>query len=178
MTTAADITSEDIAQQVVYNTAIDCGLTDTQARIIVGQATTESAHFASKVFNDDNNAFGMKYPSKRPTTYIAGKSNITMTSEGTTPYAHYDSLEDSVKDVILGLLPYDGIDWSTITTPDQYTAFLVSKGYYPASEQTSYTNDIVSIMQDIETTVKNNPVATGLITVALLIVGAFFIFSK
>lgn len=120
--------------QKVYTTARACGLNDTQAKIILSQAIHESAMFTSAVFKDDNNCFGIKMPSIRPKTYIAGASKRVRTSEGVTPYAHYNSVEDSVRDLILGWHKFNKTDWSTINTPAQYSSYLKSKGYYGAPE--------------------------------------------
>lgn len=125
-------------QQVVYDTARKCGLNDVQAKIIVSQATHESGNFSSNVFKTDNNAFGLKMPSKRPRTYIARASNIVMRAEGSTPYAHYSSLQQCITDLIKGWHVYNKTDWSKLQTPEQYAAYLKSKSYYGDSQE-NYT---------------------------------------
>lgn len=117
-------------QSRVYNTARNCGLNDVQAKIITAQASHESGNFKSNVFKTDNNIFGMKVPNVRPKTYIASASAIVRNSEGSTPYAHYSSMEDSVKDLLLGWHKYNRTDWTAIQTPEQYATYLKSKGYY------------------------------------------------
>lgn len=126
-------------QQLVFDTAKACGLNDEQARLIVAQAQHESADFTSHVFNTDNNLFGMKVPSVRSKKYIAGPSKIIRASEGATPYAHYDSVSNSVKDLILSWHAYNKTDWTKIHTAEQYAAYLKSKGYYGDSEENYYT---------------------------------------
>lgn len=125
--------------QTVFNAAKAAGLTDAQAKIIVAQAQHESANFTSNVFKTDNNLFGMKMPSKRPRTYIERPSKIIMQSEGSTPYAHYVSITDSVNDLVKGWHSYNKTNWSLLTTPALYSAYLKSKGYY-GDAQAVYTN--------------------------------------
>jgi len=117
-------------QQRIYNTAIKCGVNDVQAKIIAAQATHESGNFKSNVFLTDNNAFGMKMPSRRSKKYIARPSKIVMRSEGATPYAHYNSVEDGIKDLILSWHAYNKTDWNKIKTPEDYAIYLKSKNYY------------------------------------------------
>lgn len=154
-------------QQQVYNAAMACGATgfgDIQGKIIMGQATLESEHFESNVFNTDNNCFGMKYPKKRPVTYIDGKSTIVMKSEGATPYAHYNTIERGIQDLILGYHVYHNTDWTKIDTPAKYAAYLVTKSYYPSDLEATYAKDIASIINDakgIVKWIKKNPV-TGI----------------
>lgn len=126
------ITAEDkqAYQKTVFFTAKQAGLNDVQAKIIVAQATLESGNFKSNVFEQDNNLFGMKLPSVRPKTYIAGASKIVMKSEGATPYASFSTVADSVRDLILGYHKYKGTDWSKIQTPVDYSTYLKSKNYY------------------------------------------------
>jgi uncharacterized FlgJ-related protein len=120
-------------EQIIFNAAVDKGVPKEIAVMIVEQAKVESANFTSHVFQTDNNAFGMKMPKVRKTTYIAGPSTIVMTAEGSTPYAHYNSLEDSAKDLV-SWLEFQGIDFSKIKNDEDYTAFLNSKGYYGISQ--------------------------------------------
>jgi len=117
-------------QQIIYNTAIKCGLNDLQAKIIAAQATHESGNFKSNVFKTDNNAFGMKMPTRRSKRFIARPSTIVMRSEGATPYAHYSSVENSIKDLILSWHAYNKTDWNKIKTVEDYANYLKSKSYY------------------------------------------------
>lgn len=132
----------DVIKQIIYNTCIERGLPPTAAMIIVGQAKNESGNFSSNVFKTDNNLFGMKMPSKRPHPYIARPSTIVMKSEGSTPYAHYNSIADSVNDLI-DWHKYNRTDWSKMTTPEAYVNWIKSKGYYQGS-----TADYIKIISD------------------------------
>ena len=57
-------------------------------KIVWAQAILESGHFKSKVFNNNNNLFGMMVPRKRKTVALPGSSL----------YAKYDSWQSSVYD--------------------------------------------------------------------------------
>ncbi len=134
--------------QRIVAAVMPLGVPELQARFIATQAALESNKFASHVFLTSNNAFGMKMPSVRKDPYIAGPSSITMTSEGSTPYAAYNSVEDSAKSMV-NWLQYHHVDWSTIKTPAQYDAFLVQFGYHGAS-QSSYTAALIKIYDQVK----------------------------
>lgn len=119
----------NIYETAVYNTAVSNEVPATVALLIVAQAKHESANFSSKVFKQNNNAFGYKY---------VGQSNATQgtaapSSEGDY-YAKYDSIEGSALEVVnwwkrrikQGVINY----WSDISTPDSYAAALKKAGYY------------------------------------------------
>lgn len=135
-------------QKIVYDTAINCGLKDVQAKLIVGQATLESGRFKSNVFLKTNNAFGMKVPNKRPKTYIKGASGIVMKSEGSTPYAEYESLQQSVTDLIKGWHIFNKTNWEKITTANEYANYLKSKGYYGSDIQ-GYISNIANTVKTL-----------------------------
>lgn len=160
-------------QQVVYNTAIDCGLNDTQAKIIISQAQHESGNFSSHVFKTDNNLFGLKMPVKRPKTYIERPSVIVMKNEGSAPYAHYTTIQDSVKDLIKGWHVFNKTDWNKITTPEQYAAYLKSRGYY-GDNQSTYTKRLKGYFNNLSFFKYTVPVVGTL----FLIVIIFFIINN
>jgi flagellum-specific peptidoglycan hydrolase FlgJ len=56
--------------------------------IVFAQALIESGHFSSKVFINNKNLFGMRFPRKRETTAIHEENG----------YAYYESWVESVKD--------------------------------------------------------------------------------
>lgn len=122
-------------EQIIFDATTSQGVPKEVAELMVEQAKVESANFTSHVFVTDNNAYGMKMPSIRKSPYIAGPSTIVMTAEGTQPYAHYNSLEDSAKDLV-NWLKYQGIEFDKVKDRDSYTKFLDSKGYYGISQDT------------------------------------------
>lgn len=158
-------------QQLVFNTAVECGLSELHAKIITAQATYESGHFASNVFKTDNNLFGMKMPARRSKRYISRASKITMISEGSTPYAHFDSIQNSVKDLILGYHCYNSTNWSQINSPVQYATYLKSKGYFGGS--------LSNYATFLDQTVKKFTWLkfTGLALIAQLIIGAVVVLA-
>jgi len=166
-------------EQIVYTAAREMDVPDHGAVLVVQQAIHESADFSSHVFQTDNNAFGMKVPAVRKSPYIAGPSTIVMVSEGKQPYAHYDSLSDSAKDLV-HWLTYKGIDWTKITNETEYAAFLKKSGYYGDS-QDNYTDALLRHYTEaknaIGKAIRENQgvtIATGLTLFAML---GFYIYK-
>ena len=60
--------------------------------VVFAQAVLETGHFTSKLFQQGNNLFGMKVPSKRETLSIGKRKG---------GYAIFDSWESSVNDYLL-----------------------------------------------------------------------------
>jgi flagellum-specific peptidoglycan hydrolase FlgJ len=56
--------------------------------IVLAQAKLESGNFTSNLFQQNNNMFGMKMPSRRPTTAVGKKSS----------YAYYNTWICSIED--------------------------------------------------------------------------------
>src|SRR4030043_1376341 len=65
-------------------------LSDTARQIITAHAMHESGVFSSRVFLEDNNAFGMKQPEKRTTTSIA---------QDEKGFAVFDTVGSSIDDL-------------------------------------------------------------------------------
>ncbi len=59
--------------------------------VIYAQILLETGHFKSKLYSENNNLFGMKFPKQRETTAIQEKNG----------YAYYSSLESCLKDRLL-----------------------------------------------------------------------------
>lgn len=156
-------------QQIVYNAARAAGLNDVQAKIITAQAQHESGNFKSNVFKTDNNLFGMKMPSKRSKQFIERPSKIVMRAEGATPYAHYSSIQNSVKDLILGWHAYNKTNWDKIKTPADYATYLKAKGYYGAPYN-EYLRALTIFLSKLDWVKVTAVSTTGLAIVALLIV--------
>ncbi|MBN8863277.1 MAG: glucosaminidase domain-containing protein [Sphingobacteriales bacterium] len=121
----------------VLSTAASAKIPFYAQKLLAAQAMHESANFSSNVYQKNKNAFGMKMPSVRKSPYIQGPGTAAPASEGTTPYASYASLEDSVKDV-LHLYAYNGINWSAIKSPADFAMWLKQKSYY-GGDQSVYT---------------------------------------
>ena len=166
--------TEQQYQQVVFNTAKNCGLSDSNAKIITAQATLESGHFKSAVFLSDNNPFGMKVPSRRPKTYIDGSSSHVMRSEGATPYAHYDSLGRAVQDLILGYHVNFKTDWNRIESAADYAAKMKKNGYY-GGEQSTYESNLTFFTDGFNWLKKTGALPIGLILLAGIL---FFMYKN
>lgn len=125
------------------------GYSTTVAKIIAAQAMHESAKFSSNLFLKNANAFGMKVPSVRKSPYILSAGISAPASEGSTPYANYRSLEDSVKDLI-HWHSYVKSGLAGIITASQYAAVLKAKGFY-GDTSTNYTTALNRHLSTITT---------------------------
>lgn len=104
--------------------------------IVFAQAKLESGNFKSKVFKQNNNLFGMRQATSRPTT----------SSEVEGGYAYYANWKESVIDYAL----YQSKYLSDLTR-SQYLAYL-GKNY---AEDSSYTAGILKVISN-KTTIKSN----------------------
>jgi hypothetical protein len=120
MSVAANLTP-DQSQQVIYNAARNNGLPDAISKIITAQSGHETGGWDSNVYLTDNNAFGYGY-------------------DGAGNYYAYNSVEDSVQDVV-GWLSRHVPNFQTITDPDVYAQSLKNSGYYGDTE-TNYAAGI------------------------------------
>jgi uncharacterized FlgJ-related protein len=117
------LSPEERVIQVLY----DSGFSTRMVKIILAQASLESGGFKSKLSRTHNNVFGMRHPSKRPTTSLGGLAR----AEGRNGYASYASIEDSVRDYILYYRFINAPD----TTTKEYVTFLKQKRYYESDEK-------------------------------------------
>lgn len=91
-------------------------------RYVLAQAKHETGNFKSRVYNQNNNAFGMKNPEKRTTTSLGGDNNN---------YAQYASVGDSLQDLFLW---FDMVDFPThVVNEDEYAFLLKSSAYFQDS---------------------------------------------
>ena len=92
------------------------------ARIITSHAMHESGVFSSRVFIEDNNAFGMHFPEKRETTAIAKDDK---------GFAVYENLDDSIEDLLIWFKSHDiPVEFKT---PASYAAKIREYDYYTDS---------------------------------------------
>lgn len=82
-------TTDTVTHLGVYNEILEQGLEFPD--IVFAQAVLESGNFNSRIAKKNNNLFGMRQPTKRPTT-------STGTQYG---YATYDSWRESIMDYML-----------------------------------------------------------------------------
>lgn len=80
--------------QEIYEGAIQGGATPSLARLMVAQARHETGNYNNYQTKTNNNVFGFKYSSN---SQYAHQGNISPEGD---PYAHYDTLQDSILDYI------------------------------------------------------------------------------
>lgn len=97
--------------------------------VVFAQAKLESGNFKSKIFEENNNLFGMKQPSVRTTTATGEQYN----------HATYNSWRESVLDYALYSCKYT----SNISSEDEYIAYLGSR----YAEDTNYINKLKNILK-------------------------------
>lgn len=99
-------------------------------KYVVAQAKHETGNFESRVFLQNNNAFGMKNPFRRVTTSLGGDHNN---------YARYADVGDSLQDLFLW---FDMRNFPTeVTSVDEY-AFLLKSGKYFEDDLDNYSNGL------------------------------------
>jgi DNA-directed RNA polymerase len=97
--------------------------------IVFAQAKLESGNFKSKIFEENNNLFGMKQPSIRATTATGEQYN----------HATYNSWRESVLDYALYSCKYT----SGIKSESEYIAYLGSR----YAEDTNYIFKLKNILK-------------------------------
>jgi hypothetical protein len=81
--------------QEIYEGAIKGGANPSLAKLLVAQARNESGHYSSNQTKVNNNIFGFKHSTN---SNYSKKGNISPEGD---PYAHYDTLQDAIKDYIV-----------------------------------------------------------------------------
>lgn len=95
------------------------GFSTRMATYWVAVSKFETADFQSRLFKEDNNLWGMKLAAIRPNTQAGA---------GGSGFAKYNSVEDSIEDIILYLkwfkYPKD------FAFPDEMVGYMKMKGYF------------------------------------------------
>lgn len=159
---------------IVLKAAREMGVSDFHAMIIYSQGQQESG-YSSPVFVKNNNAFGMKYPAKRKSPFIAGKGTAALANESfpgdpNNYYARFNSLADSVKDLI-HRQDYFGIKWEEIKSAEDYINFCKRTKYFQGS-LSIYKSNVASLLKQFKDFVVSNPGTSGATAAAIL----FFLF--
>lgn len=137
------MTAQDYFNQI-KQIAIADGMPVRLSELIASQAAHETANFTSKVFVQNNNAFGYKYVKGAIWQDGAGRTS----TEG-DPYARYSSLANSVHELTAWINrrlkegrfpPLEAID-----NPSQYAIALKDCGYY-GDTITVYKNGLASAL--------------------------------
>lgn len=145
-------------------TAVNPGLPDTLARLLVAQAKHETGNYTHRFFTEGNNAFGYSYVGSR---YQSGPGPV---ADNGKPIGYYSSIQDSVKELVdyiyrrskEGKFP---ADLTMITTPADYAALLKSVGYYGATLQV-YTAALTRFFSTVAKGIGEN---VTVISIALLV---------
>ena len=107
----------------IYQIARTKGMSDALAKFIAAQAAHETGGFTSRIFQSNNNAFGMKYAGQ---LLALGEKN---------GYANYSNLGKSVEDLIAWYNRKRSLGayiFTPVTTLDQYVLFLKTNRYFEA----------------------------------------------
>lgn len=157
-------------------TAIRGQVPDKAIQWIIGQSAHETGFkgkpWNSPVYLNLNNGFGMIHPRKRPTLSTGPGSRTQPGIEGGNPYATYNNLEDSAKDLVLWL-NYNKINWATINTADQYVAWIKKKGYFGATEK-SYLQGVLSWIKQLKIPVTPKSAAIGGAVVVIAVLAYYY----
>lgn len=116
--------------QLIYQTALDDGMPETLAKLLVGQSKHETGHFTSKFVLKYNSLFGYSY-NQGSKWQVPGGS----LADNKVPIASYKTKEDSVHEITSWIKrrQKDGRfpkDLTTIQTPLQYATLLQNCGYF------------------------------------------------
>lgn len=113
----------------LYSRLIMAGFHPDTAKILIAQAAFETGNFASRIFKENNNLFGMKLPRVRQTTATGEKYG----------HAKFSSLEDSIQDM---RLYFNSVKIPTVfNSVSSYVKTLVQKKYFEASPE-AYENGV------------------------------------
>lgn len=110
-------TGTNSASSKIFNTLLDAGFSERFAAIVTSQAAFETANFTSRLFIEQNNAFGMKDASGRANTQIAVKNDFGV----------YASVEDSAKDFVYWWKAANLPQYSSI---NEYITDIKTIGYF------------------------------------------------
>jgi uncharacterized FlgJ-related protein len=171
-------TQQDNAQ-VIYDTAISRGLSDTTAKLMVGQSAHETGNWTSNAFKKHNNGFGYMFlkGSKWQT------SNAGLIADNKLPVADYKSLADSTNEVVDWLKRRENegkFKIADLTTPEKYAKALKDNGYYGATYNI-YVGGMIKGLQKWTSNIKtlateNKGISFGIL--ALLVFGGYLAYRK
>jgi uncharacterized FlgJ-related protein len=175
-------TQQDNAQ-IIYDTAKSRGLSDTTAKLLVGQSAHETSNWTSNAFKNHNNGFGYMY--LKGSKWQSGTQGLI--ADNKLPVADYKNLADSTNEVIDWLKRRENqgkFRISDLNTPEKYAKALKDNAYYGASYGT-YLGGIVSGMKKwssnlisrATTTISQNKGAS-FVVFALLVFGGYMAYRK
>lgn len=155
----------------IYTTALNDGMPEPLALLIVAQSKHETGGYSSHAFTAYNNAFG--YSCVQGAKWQTGCGTL---ADNGLPLAIYDNVHDSTHELTdwIKRRVKDGRfpeDLSTITDPGEYAQLLKNAGYY-GDTVSNYAAGIANWFSG------NIAVAGGSIGIVLIIVFAAWIILK
>jgi uncharacterized FlgJ-related protein len=175
-------TQQDSAQ-IIYDTAISRGLSDTTAKLMVGQSAHETGNWTSNAFKKHNNGFG--YMILKGSKWQTGKAGLI--ADNKLPVADYKSLADSTNEVVDWLKRRENegkFKIADLNTPEKYAKALKDNKYYGATYNIyvggmidgmrKWTSNLVS---RAKTTISENK-GVSFVVVALLVFGGYLAYRK
>lgn len=134
--------------QKIYDTAIEDGMPDTLAQLIVAQAKHETGGFTSKFFKVYLNCFGYSKTGSKWQLHIQ-----TPNADNAAPIAAYSSIENSVHELTDWIKRRQKekkfpSDLATITVPDIYVGLLKQCGYF-GDTLANYLAGVKHYLQDM-----------------------------
>lgn len=156
--------------KIVYETAIEEGLTPLLASFMTSQARHESSVYASAVFKNCNNAFGYKYVGQSLAVACSGSP------EG-DKYAKYNSVQDSAREVARWIKRRSA-QFENVKTVEEYAVVLEKNGYFGdnlSKYQAALARHLVSIKDLMGKAITKYPEATILTGVTFFSLVTYYI---
>jgi hypothetical protein len=176
-------TLQSATSQAIYDTAISRGLSDTTAKLLVGQSAHETGNWTSNAFKKHNNGFGYMY--LKGSKWQTG--NRGLIADNRLPVADYKNIADSTNEVIDWLKRRENegkFKISDLNTPEKYAKALKDNRYYGASYgvyvggmidgMKKWTSNLVS---RAKTTISENK-GVSFVVVALVVFGGYMAYRK
>lgn len=152
-----------IYEQARAGTPNNPGLPDPVSKNLVYQAAHETANFTSNFFRNYNNAFGY---SCSGSVY---QSKCGTQADNNLPIAAYDSVNDSVKELVdyLYRRKAEGYfkTWNDIADPAAYASMLKRAGYY-GDNLTNYTAGLIRAKNSVM--IKTGIAISGVIVISVI----------
>lgn len=164
-------------EQDIAKAALDNGLSNQLANLMVAQAKVETGNFTSAVFSTCNNAYGYIYVGQKNATTCGRKQ---ASNDGGANYAAYNSVYDSADEVakwIIRNVP----NYNNINTIEDYANALKNSkvGAYFSEPASNYAASMAIYYKNIAVnTVKNNSIVASIIFVSIFAAISLSIYLK
>jgi hypothetical protein len=188
--------------QLIYNTAIKSGFSDTAAKLVVAQARFESADYKSNVFKNNLNTSGMKYigqplatrGSLAPLNERSSTCRAGGVCKDSDHYAKFSSVEDSAKDKIDRLYEktMGGVtpqELKNVQSAEEFARLLKKRSYYgfgaygtptAESEIKNYTSGLNAKLRliNVQKFIEENKVKIGASIIGVVLLFTAYIIAK